>query len=359
MMFCRTGTFTKNLNAEFFLSLLFAVAQVAFVLVVAGCAGSAPDKNASNLELQNVSVSAEQSSFSNKHFLWKISDDNSSAWVLGSVHFGDSSFYPFDPVIENAFADAEELVVEIDMSNDSVNNEVAEQSMRNGLNKPGVRLQDILPAELWASLDSICVAWGIPSANFQMFRPWFAATSISAFAIQRAGIDANLGIDMVLLDRAATEGKAVVGLETAQEQIGALAGAGESNDSESSDSASADSDSAGIYYLKTTLREISELDSMVSQIVVAWKTGNDSLLRVALGEDDEDEEDETPAEKGYKEEFEQRVYTNRNEKMAEAIANFVKEDRNVFVVVGVAHLALEKGNVIEMLKKKGLKVERF
>ena len=61
----------------------------------------------------------------------------------------------------------------------------------------------------------------------------------------------------------------------------------------------------------------------------------------------------------YKDEYEQRIYVNRNAKMAESIAGFLREDRNVFVVVGVAHLALEKDNVIETLRKRGFKIERF
>ena len=48
-----------------------------------------------------------------KHFLWKVSDENSSVWVLGSIHLADSTLYPLAPVIDSAFAHAEELAVEI------------------------------------------------------------------------------------------------------------------------------------------------------------------------------------------------------------------------------------------------------
>lgn len=280
-----------------------------------------------------------------KHFLWKVSDENSSVWLLGSIHFADSSFYPLAPVIESAFANAEELAVELDVTNDSVSNEVAKESVDQGMLPSGVRLQDILPSEMWNALDSICSDWKISCENFQMFKPWLVAMSLSTVAIQRAGINPSLGVDVVLLDRAATDGKAIVGLESAEEQVGAIAD-------------TSDSDSAGIYYLKTTLREISELDSMVSQIVRAWKSGDDVLLRKALNEGEEDD-DISESEKEIKDKMEEKVYLNRNEKMAKSIAEFLYEDRNVFVVVGVAHLALEKENVIDKLRKLGFKVERF
>lgn len=283
-----------------------------------------------------------------KHFLWKVSDDNSSVWILGSVHFADSTFYPLDSVIETAFVNAEELAVEIDVSNDSVSSEVAEQSTRQGMLPEGETLQNLLPEATWNSFDSICTAWNVPSANFQRLRPWLAAMTISSVAIQRSGIDPNLGIDVVLLDRAATDGKAIVGLETADEQISAVA------DTD-------DSDSAGVYYLQTTLREISELDSMVAWVLRAWKTGDDELLRLVMNDEDDDdcEDCDSVAAQKFKDELEQKIYTNRNAKMAEKIAAFLAEDRNVFVVVGAAHLALDKDNVIERLRARGLKVERF
>jgi hypothetical protein len=175
-------------------------------------------------------------------------------------------------------------------------------------------------------------------------RPWLAATTLSSYAFMQAGLNPEYGIDYVFLDRAAMDGKAIVGLETAEEQISALADTTES-------------DSAGVYYLRTTLREISGFQDLIANLMRAWKTGDDDLLRSLL--DDGDDEDSLSQDSKYKDEYEQRIYLNRNAKMAESIAGFLREDRNVFVVVGVAHLALEKNSVIDALRKSGFKIERF
>jgi uncharacterized protein YbaP (TraB family) len=58
-------------------------------------------------------------------------------------------------------------------------------------------------------------------------------------------------------------------------------------------------------------------------------------------------------------ESDRRVYKERNEKMTAGIAQFLSENRKVFVVVGAAHLVLDQDNVIELLRRRGLKVERF
>lgn len=315
------------------------VLQVLCVLLpgwlLLSCAGNAPRETA---------TPAPQSASAPQHFFWKVSDANSSVWLLGSIHFADSSFYPLDSVIETAFVNAEELAVEIDVTDDSVNTEIASESMQHGMMPAGKRLQDILPPEMWNSVDSICNVWGIPSVTLQAMRPWLAAMTLSAFAIQRAGIDPTLGVDAVLLDRAAHDGKAIVGLETASEQIGALAD-------------TTDSDSAGIFYLKSTLREVSELDSMVARIVRAWKTGDDALLRETM--EGEKKYDEGTREKEFSDKLDEKVYKSRNVKMAERIAEFLSEDRNVFVVVGAAHLVLDEDNVVDLLRRRGLTVQRY
>ena len=280
-----------------------------------------------------------------KHYLWKISDENSSLWVLGSIHLADSTLYPLAPVIDSAFARADELAVELNMNDEKVVNEVGKESVSQGMLAEGL-LRDILPPEMWKTLDSLCAAWDIPMVVFEKMRPWLVATTFSAYAFEQAGLNSEYGIDYVLLDRAAADGKAIVGLETAEEQIGALADTTES-------------DSAGVYYLKTTLREIAELESLVKNLIHAWKTGDDDLLRSILDKDDEEDEEKLSGDQKFKDEYEQRVYVNRNAKMADSIAAFLREDRNVFVVVGVAHLALEKDNVVDVLKRRGLKVERF
>ena len=277
-----------------------------------------------------------------KHFFWKVSDENSSVWVLGSIHLADSTLYPLAPVIDSAFAHADELAVELNMNDEEVVKEVGAQSAAQGLLTEGT-LRDLLPQDMWNTVDSLCTAWNVPIVMIEKTRPWLAAMTLSSYAFMQAGLNPEYGIDYVLLDRAAMDGKAIVGLETAEEQISALADTTES-------------DSAGVYYLKTTLHEIAEFESLVSNLMHAWKTGDDEMLRRLL----DDGEEEVPLQESkFKDEFEQRIYVNRNAKMADSIATFLREDRKVFVVVGVAHLALEKDNVIETLRKRGFKIERF
>ena len=280
------------------------------------------------------------------HFLWKVSDGESHVWILGSIHFADSSFYPLPSVIAKAFDESEELAVEINVSDDSVSSAIAENSLSKGMLPGDERLPEKLSPETWHKLDSLCAVWNFPSSMLLKLRPWFAAMTLSSVAIQRSGIDPSLGVDAVLLDSAAMRGMPIVGLETAEEQVGALAD-------------TSDGDTLGIYYLESTLREISELDSMVARITRAWKTGDDSLMVQVLKSEKHDGEKATAQDSLFEQESENRIYKSRNQKMAQGIGQFIKEKRKVFVVVGAAHLVLDETNVIELLRREGFKVERF
>ena len=136
-----------------------------------------------------------------KHFLWKVSDENSSVWVLGSLHLADSTLYPLAPVIDSAFTHADELAVEINLSDDEVVKEVGEQSARRGELAEGT-LRDLLPEDMWNTVDSLCTSWNVPVAMIEKMRPWLAATMLSSYAFMQTGLNTDYGVDFVLLDRA-------------------------------------------------------------------------------------------------------------------------------------------------------------
>lgn len=50
-----------------------------------------------------------------KNFLWAIKADNSTIYLLGSVHFLQSDSYPLDKNIEDAYMDCKKVVFETDI----------------------------------------------------------------------------------------------------------------------------------------------------------------------------------------------------------------------------------------------------
>lgn len=276
---------------------------------------------------------------SKKHFLWKVSDSDSYVWILGSIHMADSSFYPLDPVITNAFKESESLVLEIDLSDDSIKNESVSLSMDLGVLPTGQLLQDILPDTTFSQLDSLVRSWGLSIDLFNNFKPWMVAMQISAIAIERTGFSSEWGIESFLMDQAVLLGKGIISLESPATQINAIA----------------NSDSLGVFYLEETLKEITQIKNLLFQIAIAWQEGNAPKLRSLLNPEDKTR---NKNEKEMEAILNKKIYTDRNKGMVNRIEQFLRNNKKYFIAVGVAHL-IDDDNVIHSLEKNGFKVESY
>lgn len=278
-----------------------------------------------------------------KHFLWKVSNSDSSIYILGSIHLADSSFYPLDSAITNAFDRSDELAVEIDISDDDVLQEIATLNETHGMYHGDDSLENVLPDSIRNSLDSICISWSIPTGTFNRYKPWSAAMTLNSIGIMRLGYNYNLGIDSYFLQLAHETGKNVISLESSKDQVMALTGEGLD-------------DSVGIYFMMKTLREVGLIDSSVSWMMQAWKTGDDSLFWNAMNADTTQG---NARDSLLQKIIDERIFQSRNRTMADAIEKLLAKKRKVFVVVGTAHLIEKDGNIIDILRRKGFTIERL
>lgn len=278
-----------------------------------------------------------------KYFFWKVSDSNSTIYILGSIHLADSSFYPLDSVIANAFDRSDELAVEINMSDDSILHEITTLNEQYGMFHGEDSLERVLPGDIRNSFDSICTSWSIPVKTFNRYKPWAAAMTLTSIGIMRLGYNYNLGIDFHFLHLAQEHGKNIVSLEPVENQVTALTGEGLK-------------DSVTMYFMKKTLREVGLIDSSVSWMMQAWKTGDDSLFWNAMNADTAKL---SANDSLIQKEIDNRILLFRNHTMANSIEKLLSENRKVFVVVGTAHLVGKDENVIDILRRKGYVIERL
>ncbi len=57
-------------------------------------------------------ILAPQTSANGDNFLWEVSSESNTVYILGSIHLARKDIYPLDPVIEDSFAKADYLVIE-------------------------------------------------------------------------------------------------------------------------------------------------------------------------------------------------------------------------------------------------------
>jgi uncharacterized protein YbaP (TraB family) len=116
--------------------------------------------------------------------LWKVSDKDSSLYLLGSFHMLLPNDYPLSKDVDAAFADSGDVVFELppeEMSSPALAMKMAQAALRGD----GKQLDAALPPATAERLD----AWveangaalqqaGIPSQMLQMFEPWFVGLTV-------------------------------------------------------------------------------------------------------------------------------------------------------------------------------------
>ncbi|HEX9583651.1 MAG TPA: TraB/GumN family protein [Gammaproteobacteria bacterium] len=263
---------------------------------------------------------------------WKVSGANGTAYLFGSVHFGTDEIYPLDAAVENAFARADRLAVEVNLQ--AVNGHALGLWMaQHGAIADGATLSDTVSPETWRLLQRRAEELGVPAGAFAFQRPWLAAFSMTALALVREGFREELGIDRHFLTRATGE-KPIRELETIETQMGLLAGLPPEVEA---------------HFLHMTLEDLGSRDGVFPGLFQAWKRGDAEAIRAQS-------EDMRAGPHGQA--LFSRLIEQRNENMAEGIARILEEEGGTtFVVVGAAHLVGPDG-VASLLASRGYRVEK-
>ena len=265
--------------------------------------------------------------WANDKLLWRVNAPGGTTpvYLLGSVHVGVPDMYPLGEKIERAYAASDKVVLESLAEEE----ELAPFIMQYGLYMDGRTLDQTLSAETKAEL----AALNVDLTPFQRLKPWlFALTLAQTFYIE-LGYNPQYGVDAMLQERARQDGKTLGKLETLEQTLDLFRFMSlNMNDAE----------------VRTTLYELQQYRDRGFDLVGAWRRGDadgiEAYLRDAFAEPE--------AKPFYK-----RFFLDRNETMADGIAELAAEGRPVLVVVGVGHL-LGEGNVRELLTARGLKVDQ-
>lgn len=267
-----------------------------------------------------------------KSLLYKVRAPNSTVYILGSIHLAKPELYPLDSAIEEAYSKSDVLVVELDAeSRESAM--VMQDAMRTlGTYHKGKSLHSELSVSTYRALKFYTQKRGIPLESLEQMRPWVVMMQLSMAEMLRLGYVPELGIDKHFLDRAKKEKKAIVELETIEEQMALL---------------SRDDRDYQEKLLRYTLASMDEMEPMLNVLFSSWKNGDaeamEKLFLLAMQDD-----------AGLEDLYDDLV-TRRNRKMAEKIEAFLGTERDYFVVVGAGHVVGREG-IIDLLEKRGYKV---
>lgn len=263
--------------------------------------------------------------------MWSVAGATNRVYLLGSVHLLRSEDYPLPSVIYDAYADAETLVMEMDM--DDLDPFEAQRIVRElGMLTDGRTLKDLMDAEDYARAEELAARADVPLQVVSASEPWLAAITIEQLVLARMGFDPDYGVESHLTARAVSDNKVIEGLETVREQLEFL------------DNMSLEAQQS---LLLQALEDSIELEQLMDDLILAWRRGDVAFI----------EENMLLAARDEKELYE-TVVVKRNRNWVERLDTLLADDDDYLVVVGVLHLIGEDG-IPAMLARRGFEVTQM
>jgi uncharacterized protein len=261
--------------------------------------------------------------------LYKVSSTKSTVYILGSIHLAKPELYPLDEAIIKAYEKSDCLVVEVDPSSEESAAVMEEIMLNSGFYPSGMSLQTELSEHTYRSLLEYVNKRGLSMDEIERMRPWVVMLQLIVEEMIRLGYSPELGIDKHFLDRARSEHKPVVELETAAEQMALL---------------SQDDETFQDKLLLYTLKSMSELEPLLKEMFLSWKKGDSAALERIISSPLDDD----PSLQAIYD----ALIIKRNHKMSEKIEGFLHKDQDCFVVVGSGHV-VGKDGIVSLLRQKG------
>ena len=274
--------------------------------------------------------SAAQTTAAGKHFLWTVRSDANVLYLAGSVHALGADAYPLPAVFEKAFEASGTLVEELDLAA-AASLSPAPLLLAKGLYGDGRTFEGAVSKETATMVAQYFKQTGLPMEMIRPMKPWMIMLMLTAFELQKVGLDANLGLDKYFYDKATAAKKPVIGLETAEFQI---------------DRFDKMPDAVQEQMLRSTLTEVDAQSSELKSMIVAWQRGDTATL-----------------EKSVRTSFANypAAYTSliaeRNRNWLPQLQMCLSRPRPCFVVVGAAHMVGPDG-LVALLQQQGYKVEQ-
>jgi uncharacterized protein YbaP (TraB family) len=287
---------------------------------------------------------------------WKITgkDMPNTVYLLGTIHAGDSSVYPFSRAMLAAFDRSAYLGVEANIYTISDEDMAYIEEMQ--FLRDGSTISDHISAETYEFYVEVFESLGVPAEIYDYLKPWAAMltlTQILMFGDEDSAItSARLGMDMFFLAKAVHDGKEIVEIESIKYQMDMF------------DSYSPELQEYLLSALITpsltdeeaalSMEEQAEIAALLFSVMLeAVKTGDEAALVeiIMAGRDYTDP---------LLNEYNTKLFDIRDADMAEAIVLFLADEDaagDFFVAVGAGHTVGETG-IVHVLREKGYNVVR-
>lgn len=264
--------------------------------------------------------------------IFRAQRGDSTVYLLGSIHLGNPAMYPLRTSMEQAYANSDALVVELDINRVDAQ-ALAGWMIEHGQYPAGESLRDHLQPQTWQRLQAWLDRHGLPVEAIARYRPGILVNMLTVMQMTQEGYSASLGLDQHFLQAAQRDGKPIIELEKAEDQLALLLAVPN-----------------GDALIADTLDELDDLHTASDTLFDAWKAGDGSALETEVNRSLYQDDAESR-------EFFDKIFTQRNRAMTDHIVAAGHTHKRLFVVIGAGHLLGGEG-VVELLRRRGFAVEQ-
>ncbi len=278
-------------------------------------------------------ICAAQAQSASKSLLWQVKSKSNTVYLFGTIHVGKLSFYPLPDAVEGAFKKSAKLVVEADVTN--LDSMAATLPLMKYT--PPDSLDTQIPKPLLDRAKVQFARFKIPYEEAKLLKPFMVGGLLSIAEFTRLGYDQRYGVDGYFIEKAVLGGKAVLELESVEQQMKLL-------------SSLAREEQEAVLSNAISALESGKATEQITGMFNAWSIGDASLLQDVVKQANEGMSMTVV--------LDEKMLYGRNPAMLSKIEGYLAGAQIHFVAVGAMHLVGKRG-LVEMLKTKGYEVKQL
>lgn len=258
-------------------------------------------------------------------FLWQVEGEHATHYLLGSIHLLPAAAHPLPANIDRAYAAAGRLVLETDP--DALASPEVQQQFLGAAYRDAANVDQQFGTALLQQLRAQAQRSGLPATVCEAYRAWFCALTLEIIAFQRAGFEAQYGIDQHFHARGVEDDKDFAFLETTGQHLKLFTGMPPVE---------------GRALLAQTLEGLSAASGDApGKMLAAWLANDLTAIEAQLV----DMQQRAPAVYA-------RLMRDRNRAWLPQLAGHFSSEVPTLVIVGAAHLVGTDG-LIPALRREG------
>jgi uncharacterized protein YbaP (TraB family) len=277
--------------------------------------------------------------------IYKVTKDNDDTimYLFGSIHVADDKAYPIPDLVLNAYEESDYLAVEFDVIAYSKDFDAQIDSLQSLVLNDGTKVNDHLSEETYNLLVKYLKDNNVYNSMYDYYKPAIHYSLVSDIQTELSDLDSDKGIDMYFLEKAYKDKKEILEVESADLQYDILGSL---------------PDKLYDVLINSSIVYEKEMIEGTKELYKAWLEGNvESIIELLETEDEilKDYDDYETIE-SLMNDYDKALIDDRNITMTSEAVEYFDDNKDVFFVVGLAHIVGENG-IANNLKQLGYNVE--